>query len=270
MTKSQQKSLKSALNSDEFTRTAYKLPIVLGYDDHGNLLLDDLSTAPHILMGGVAGSGKSVFIQNIIASLTTKLSVEEVKLALFDLKMVEFEYAKTLPHLFGKVINKWDDAVKMLEKLVDTMNERILAMEKAGIVLHFGGSSSREFDEYNLKTGAKIPHLVVVFDEYAELLTDLNKNVEKMILNLLERGHTVGIHLVIASQLTSDTIFTPTIRKSVPTKAAFRVCEIEDSVLMLGCSGAEKLHSYCGEMMYSSALTGKTPKKLSVPYGALK
>ncbi len=267
MTNSQQKSLKSALNSDEFTRTAYKLPIVLGYDDHGNLLLDDLSTAPHILMGGGAGSGKSVFIQNIITSLTSKLSFDEVKFALFDLKMVELEYAKALPHLFDKVVLEWDEAVKMLKKLVDTMNERIMAMKNAGLVVDFDGDCSRSLDEYNLKTGAKTPHLVVVFDEYSELQTETNKEVEKMVLALLERGHIAGIHLVIASQRTSDSIFTPDLQASVSARAAFRTIEMSDRVLILGDQVDENLQLHTGEVMYSSVATGKKPKKINIPYG---
>ena len=267
MANAQQKSLKSAISSDEFTRTAYKLPIVLGYDDYGNLILDDLSTAPHILMGGGAGSGKSVFIRNIIESLTSRLSFEEVKLALFDLKMVEFGYAKTLPHLFEKVVTEWDEAVKMLGKLVDTMNERILTMESAGLTLHFDGNCSNDFDEYNLKTGAKIPHIVVIFDEYAELLTEIDKNVEKMVLALLERGHVAGIHLVIASQRISDSIFTADLLESVSSRAAFRTIEMSDRSLILGDPVDEKLQLRTGEMLYSSIVTDKKPKKINIPYG---
>ena len=254
-----QKSFKSTLSSDEFSRTTYKLPIVLGYDDCDNLALDDLSTAPHILIGGASGSGKSVFIQNIISSLTSKLSSEEVKFALFDLKMVEFGYAKTLPHLFEKVVLDWDQAVKMLKKLVDIMNDRILSMENAGLKLHF--------DEYNLKIGAKMPRIVVIFDEYAELLTEIDKNVEKMVLELLERGHIAGIHLVIASQRTSDSIFTPNLQACASARAVFRACEWNDMVLILGDRVDENLQLHTGEMLYSSIVTDKKPKKINIPYG---
>ena len=267
MTNAQQKSLKATLNSDEFSKTAYNLPIVLGYDDGNNLVLDDLSTAPHILIGGASGSGKSVFIQNIISSLTSKLSSEEVKFALFDLKMVEFGYAKTLPHLFEKVVLDWDEAVKMLKKLVDVMNDRILAMENDGLELHFDDNCSKDFDEYNLKAGAKMPRIVVIFDEYAELLTEIDKNVEKMVLELLERGHIAGIHLVIASQRTSDSIFTPNLQASVSARAAFRACEWSDMVLILGDRVDENLQLHTGEMMYSSIATDKKPKKINIPYG---
>ena len=249
------------LESGEFKNSEYKIPIVIGYDEQNNLLIDDLSRTPHILVGGISGSGKSIFLQNIITCVTSRFTSDEVQLLLFDLKRVEFDYAKELPHLYGNVIRDVDDAVLMLENLVNIMEERLSAMDSAGVLSSLSRKGTPGLDKYNEKSGLKLPRIVAIFDEYAVPVTE-NDKIRDLILKLVAHGHGAGIHLIIASQRTSDEIFTSTMRAIVPTRAVLRVASKDD----LGSLGAEKLPEYFGEMMYSSIWMGSKPIKVKVPY----
>ena len=257
--------LEAALKRQEYLQTNFRIPVILGYRDDGNLLIDDLTRMPHVLIGGVAGSGKSMLIQNMIACLTSRFSPEEVQLMLFDLKKVEFKYTKDMPHLCGDVITDIDTAIEKLRELVDIMNDREEAMERAGIISYLSRNGTNGLDEYNVKTGVRLPRIVVVFDEYAELIMQSDK-VRELILKLVAHGHGAGIHLIIASQRTSDEIFPSELRAFVFTRAAFRVASDEDSWTMLGSLGAENLPCYFGEMLYSTIWMGDEPIKVKVPY----
>ena len=257
--------LEKALESEEFKNSEYGMPIIIGYDERNNLLIDDLSRTPHILVGGRSGSGKSMFLQNIITCLTSRFTSDEVQLMLFDLKRVEFDYAKELPHLYGNVIRDVDDAIQTLENLVNVMEERLSAMDRVGVLSSLSRKGTPGLDKYNAKCGLKLPRIVAILDEYAELAMQSDK-VEDLILKLIAHGHGAGIHLIIASQRTSDKIFTSTMRAIVPTRAVLRVASMEDSFTMLGSLGAEKLPEYFGEMMYSSIWLGGEPIKVTVPF----
>lgn len=258
-------TLEAALKREEYLNTSFKIPIILGYDEKNNLLVDDLTRMPHILIGGVTGSGKSVFIQNMIACLTSHFSPKEVQLMLFDLKKVEFNYAKDMPHLCGDVITDIDTAIEKLRELVDMMNDRSEAIERAGIISYLSRNGTKGLDEYNAKTGVGLPRIVVVFDEYAELIMQSDK-AQELILKLVANAHGAGIHLIIASQRTSDKIFSSNLRAIVCTRAAFKCASDEDSWTMLGSVGAEKLLHHFGEMMYSTIWMGGEPIKVKVPY----
>lgn len=255
--------LEEALTREEYLQTNFKIPIIIGYDDDDKLIIDDLTRMPHILIGGVAGSGKSVFIENIITCLTSRLSPDEAQLMLFDLKKIAFEYAQDVPHLHGDVITDVDTAIEKLQELVGIMNDRSEAMDHVGIIPSLSRKGTRGIDEYNAKTNSKLLRIVVVFDEYSPMQSD---EVHKLILKLLAHGHGAGIHLIIASQRTSDEVFTSTLRALVGTRASFRVTTDEDSWIILGSLGAESLPDYSCEMMYSSFWMGGEPIKVKVPY----
>ena len=256
--------LEKALESEEFKNSEYKIPIVIGYDEHNNLLIDDLSRTPHILVGGMSGSGKSIFLQNIITCLTSRFTSNEMQLALFDLKCVEFEYAKGLPHLFDNVVTERDEAIRTLEKLVDTMHERREAIDSLGIIGSLSRRGTSGLEKYNTKTGKNLPKIVVVIDEYAELVMQSEEAAE-LVYKLALGGHGVGIHMIIASQRASKDIFPSELRAAIPTRASFRLENEDDSHLILGSVGAEKLHDI-GEMLYSSIWHGGAPIKVKVPY----
>ena len=258
--------LEKALESEEFKKSEYRMPIIIGYDDRNNLMIDDLSRTPHILVGGMSGSGKSIFLQNIIACLTSRFTSDEVQLMLFDLKRVEFDYAKELPHLYANVIRDVDDAIQTLEHLVNIMEERLSAMDSVGVLSSLSRKGTPGLDKYNAKCGLKLPRIVAIFDEYAVLAVESDK-VQELLLKLLAHGHAAGIHLLIASQRTSEEIFPWEMRVlMIHTRTALRVASKDDSFTMLGSLGAEKLPEYFGEMMYSSIWMGGKPIKVKVPY----
>ena len=256
--------LEEALKREEYLQSSFRLPVILGYDDNYNLVIDDLSRTPHILIGGVTGSGKSIFIQNLLACLTSRFDADEVQLALFDLKMVEFDYVKDIPHLYGKVVTDIDSAIVRLQELVNIMNDRKSALAQAGVLSSLSSKGTKGLDEYNAKTGSKLPRIVAVFDEYAELIMQ-SEEAEDLILKLVSHGHGVGIHLIIASQRTCDEIFSSTLRAIVPTRAVFKVGDETDSMFMLGYPGAELLPCYFGEMIYFSIWAGR-PQRIRVPF----
>ena len=257
--------LEKALESEEFKKSKYRMPIIIGYDERNNLLIDDLSRTPHILVGGMSGSGKSIFLQNIITCLTSRFASDEVQLMLFDLKRVEFEFVKGIPHLFDKVVTERDVAIRTLEKLVDTMHERREAINSLGIIGSLSRRGTSGLEEYNAKTGKNLPKIAVIIDEYAELVM-ADERVKELLYDLALRGHGAGIHLIIASQRASDEIFPSELRAIISTRAVFRVASKEDSWTMLADLGAEDLTSYFGEMMYSSIWLGGEPVKVKVPY----
>ena len=257
--------LEKALESEEFKNSEYRMPIIIGYDEQNNLLIDDLSRTPHILVGGMSGSGKSIFLQNIITCLTSSFTSNEMKLALFDLKRVEFEFAKGIPHLFDKVVTERDVAIRTLEKLVDTMHERREAINSLGIIGSLSRRGTNGLEKYNAKTGKNLPKIAVIIDEYSELVM-ADERVKELVYDLALRGHGAGIHLIIASQRASDEILPSELRAIISTRAVFRVASKEDSWTMLADFGAEDLPGYFGEMLYSSIWMGGKPIKVKVPY----
>ena len=246
---------------DSEERRCYgNIPVVIGYDERGNLLTDNLSRAPHILVGGMSGYGKSVFLKNIIFDLALGFSSDEMRLLLFDLKMVEFDEANP----FGEVVRSIDGAIEVLKKLAQIMNERRADMDRLGIVGSLSRNGTGGLEEYNARSDKKLPKIVVVIDEYAELVMQSDEAAE-LVYKLALGGHGTGIHMILASQRASEEIFSPELRAAIPTRASFRLENEEDSHLILGSVGAEKLHD-SGEMLYSSIWYGSVPIKVKVPY----
>jgi S-DNA-T family DNA segregation ATPase FtsK/SpoIIIE len=216
---------------------------------------------PHLLVAGCSGSGKSTFLRNVITSITSRFTRDEVKLVLFDLKRTEFDlYAKDYPHSLG-VITDIDSALKMLRHLVDIARERAKLIADAGIISSLRFEGANAIDEYNSKVGSTLPRIVVIIDEFAELMTE-SEEVEELIFELTRCAHGAGIHLVLASQrAASDEIITDRVLANMPTRACFGMADKYDSFRIIGKAGAEDLS--CGEMIYSSI---RTTKKVKVPY----
>ena len=198
--------------------------------------------------------------RNVITSITSRFTPDEVKLVLFDLKKTEFDlYARDYPHASG-VITDIDSAVKMLRYLLDLARERAKLTADAGIIsaLRFEGANA--IDEYNAKTGSALSRIVAIFDEFAELTE--SEEVEELIFELARCAHGAGIHLVLASQrAASDEIITDRILANMPTRACFKMADKYDSFRTIGKAGAEDLS--CGEMIYSSI---RVTQKVKVPY----
>jgi S-DNA-T family DNA segregation ATPase FtsK/SpoIIIE len=245
--------LSLTLKSNEFLNSHHKIPLIIGYDVNDNLIIDDLTRLPHLLVGGAIWSGKSSFLRNLITCMTSLLSPRQLQLIICDPKKIEFDYAKGYPHLLGKVINTFDDAIEQMRKLVDTMNKRTAMLASAGV---------RDLDDYNQKTKSPLPRLVLIVDELADLVI-YSAEIEELIMQLTMKGRRVGIHLILSSQISAPHIFSPIIKANIPSRASFQVSKPSESKVLLEESGAELLSNH-GDMIYSSVTIPTT--RLQAPY----
>ncbi len=244
-------SLRDLLESKEFRRRESHLSFPLGKDVSGSPWVVRLDKMPHMLVAGATGSGKSVCLNTIIVSLLYQNGPDDLKFILVDPKRVELTVYEGIPHLLIPPITKVDDTVNALKWAVREMDRRLDMLGKFGV---------RDLDSYNAKAEAKIPKLVIVIDELADLMTTSRHEVEGLIVRIAQMARAVGIHLVLATQRPSVDVITGLIKANIPARAAFAVASQVDSRTILDCSGAEKLCGR-GDMLYSSAELAK-PKRL--------
>ncbi len=244
-------SLRDLLESKEFRRRESSLSFPLGKDVSGTPWVVRLDKMPHMLAAGATGSGKSVCLNTIIVSLLYQNGPDDLKLILVDPKRVELTVYEGIPHLLIPPITKVDDTVNALKWAVREMDRRLDVLSKFGV---------RDLDSYNAKAEAKIPKLVIMIDELADLMSSSRHEVEGLIVRIAQMARAVGIHLVIATQRPSVDVITGLIKANIPARAAFAVASQVDSRTILDSSGAEKLCSR-GDMLYTSAELGK-PKRL--------
>lgn len=247
--------LKDLLESKAFKERANNMTVALGKDVSGNPWMARMDKMPHLLVAGATGSGKSVCLHSIILSLLYQNGPDDLKLIMVDPKRVEMTVYAGIPHLLIPPITKIDDTVNALKWAVREMERRLDVLSKFG---------ARELDSYNAKAEAKIPKLVIIIDELADLMTTCRNEVEGSIVRIAQMARAVGIHLVLATQRPSVDVITGIIKANVPTRIAFAVASQIDSRTILDASGAEKLLGR-GDMLYSSAELGK-PKRLQGPY----
>lgn len=256
-------NLRSALESEIFQeRHSKKLTVVLGEDVNGDLILGDLEKMPHLMIAGATGTGKSVCINAILLSLLYQNSPEDLGLVLVDPKRVELSFYKNIPHLLAPVVVEPSRAVRVLEWAVKEMSDRLRLLEEAGSkdITSYNEKVSkgkiREIEDKETKTYhhepfPKMPYIVIVIDEMADLMITQGKQVEKLIVRLAQLARAVGIHLIISTQKPSVEAITSLIKSNINTRIAFRVSNNMDSRIILDKSGAEKLLGR-GDMLYSS------------------
>lgn len=212
----------------------------------------DICKMTHLLVAGSSGSGKSVFLGTLIVSLINRYSPQQLRLILIDPKKTEFVIYHDLPHLMiNEIINDPKKAVQSLGWAIGEMNRRYELFEKMSL----SGSHVVNIDEYNanLKEGEeKLPKIVIVVDELADLMLAAKKDVEERIQNLTQKSRAAGIHLIIATQRPSADVITGVIKSNLATRIAFMVPTDVDSRVILDASGAQKLLGY-GDMMYITA-----------------
>lgn len=247
-------SLSEALNDEKYVNSTYQIPIIIGYDIKDNLVIDDLTSLSHLIIGGRSQSGKSSFIKNIIASLASKCTPTEVQIAIIDWNRHEYQYATKYPHLTPGIINTAEKSINHLSCLVDMMNVRLKNFDHLGI---------QSIEEYNRKATTILPRIVLVIDELSDLFKNHYFETEPLIMQLIENGSKVGIHLIIASGYPSVEIFTSQMKHAIPSHASFRVNTNLESRVVLDKPGAESLTD-CGDMLYQSALF-KTITRVQVP-----
>ena len=235
--------LSEILSSENFNKKEIKLPIALGKSISGVPIIADLTSMPHLLIAGTTGSGKSVCINTIIMSLLFKHSPERCKFILIDPKMLELSSYEGIPHLLTSVITDAKKATSALSWTVKEMENRYKLMSSEGV---------RNIDGYNLKHKLKMPYIVVVVDEMADLMLVSGKEVENYVQKLSAMARAAGIHIIMATQRPSVDVITGTIKANFPTRVSFQVSSKIDSKTVLGEQGAEQLLGK-GDMLFMSS-----------------
>jgi S-DNA-T family DNA segregation ATPase FtsK/SpoIIIE len=235
------------------------IPLYLGKDSAGEALVSDLTSMPHLLIAGTTGSGKSVCINSIITSVLLTKRPDEVKMILIDPKMVEMTAFNTIPHLMCPIVTETKMAVQILEWATVKMDERYSLLAEARvkniaeynmldadeIIKRFNPSSEDE----EAKIPKKLPYIVIVIDELADLMMTAAKEIEAYIVRLAQKSRAVGIHIVLATQRPQATVVTGLIKSNMPTRIGFRVAARMDSRIILDQNGAETLLGE-GDMLF--------------------
>jgi DNA segregation ATPase FtsK/SpoIIIE, S-DNA-T family len=235
------------------------IPLYLGKDASGEPLITDLTAMPHCLIAGTTGSGKSVCINTIIMSIMYKQRPDMVKLILVDPKVVEMAPFKEIPHLMCPVINETGRATSVLDWACEKMDERYEFLAEAGVrnIAGYNKLSQEELierfqpgtPEEEAKIPKKLPYIVIIIDELADLMMTSGKEVESFIVRLAQKARAVGIHLILATQRPQATVVTGLIKSNMPSKIAFRVASKMDSRIVLDQNGAELLLGQ-GDMLF--------------------
>lgn len=224
-----------------------KLLFVLGKDLLGEPVFGELNKMPHLLIAGATGSGKSVCVNSIIISILMRAKPDEVKLLLIDPKKVEFTSYQNIPHLIGPIINNGDEANTALKVIVEEMDKRYDLFSKAG-VRNLAGYNEK-VEKFPEEGRSKLPWIVVIIDELADLMLVAAKEVEASIQRITQLARAAGIHLVVATQRPSVDVITGVIKSNIPSRIAFAVSSGVDSKTILDQYGAEKLLGM-GDMLY--------------------
>ena len=246
-------SLREVIDSEEFNQARSKSSFSVGKDISGNCIVGDISKLPHMLIAGTTGSGKSVCMNSIIISLLYKASPDDVKLIMVDPKMVELGIYNGIPHLLIPVVTDPKKAAGSLQWAVTEMMRRYRAMSDAGV---------RDLESYNSiidsqeVDGTKLPQVVVIIDELADLMLVAAKEVEESICRIAQMGRAAGIHLIIATQRPSADVITGLMKANIPSRIAFAVASAMESRIILDTQGAEKLVGR-GDMLYAPIGKGK-------------
>ena len=235
------------------------IPLFLGKDASGEPLITDLVRMPHCLIAGTTGSGKSVCINTIIMSIMYMQRPDLVKLILVDPKVVEMAPFKDIPHLMCPVINDAARATSVLEWACEKMDERYEFLAEAGVrnIKDYNGLTQEELiekfmpatPEEEAKIPKKLPYMIIIVDELADLMMTSGKEVETHIVRLAQKARAVGIHLILATQRPQATVVTGLIKANMPSKIAFRVGSKMDSRIVLDQNGAEVLLGQ-GDMLF--------------------
>ncbi|MCY8581808.1 cell division protein FtsK [Bacillus haynesii] len=244
--------LREMIRSSEFRTNPSPLTAALGLDISGKPVVADLKKMPHGLIAGATGSGKSVCINTILVSLLFKAAPRDVKLLLIDPKMVELAPYNKIPHLVSPVITDAKAATAALKWVVEEMERRYELFAHSGV---------REIERFNEKVreqnmGEKLPYLVVVIDELADLMMVAPNEVEESICRIAQKARACGIHLLIATQRPSVDVITGLIKANIPTRIAFSVSSAVDSRTIIDMAGAEKLLGK-GDMLFLENGSGK-------------
>ena len=247
--------IREIVGAPAFVDHPSKLAFALGRDVAGHPMVTDLAKMPHLLIAGATGSGKSIGLNSMLVSFLYRATPSEVKMILVDPKRVELSMYNGMPHLLTPVITDHQQAVNALRWCVLEMDRRYKMLQEV---------HKRNIDEYNQASLIKMPYLVVVVDELADLMAVSQNEVESAIVRLAQMARAVGIHLVLATQRPSVDVITGLIKANVTARMAFAVASQVDSRTILDMSGAEKLLGR-GDMLYITSDLPK-PKRVQGTY----
>ena len=252
--------LKELIQATASKADDFKIPLFFGKDVSGRALAVDLAKMPHLLIAGRTGTGKSVCLNTLILSILMTRTPDDVKMLMIDPKMVELSPYKNIPHLMHPVITDMKKAEAVLAWAVDKMEERYDLLSKVG-VRHLEGFNKMPRSTVMAKMGIselheeahsvphKMPYIVIIADEMADLMMTSGKDVENHIIRLAQKSRAVGIHLVLATQKPTVDVITGLIKSNLPARVSFQVASKMDSRVVLDENGAERLLG-CGDMLY--------------------
>ncbi|KGR91181.1 cell division protein FtsK [Ureibacillus massiliensis 4400831 = CIP 108448 = CCUG 49529] len=250
-------TLREVLEAKENNRPDSKLLIGFGRDITGQAILAELNKMPHLLVAGSTGSGKSVCINGIIVSILMRAAPHEVKMMLIDPKMVELNVYNGIPHLLAPVVTDARKASQALQKVVSEMERRYDLFSHTGTRnIKSYNDHVQAFNEENDEKHPKLPYIVVVIDELADLMMVASHDVEDSITRLAQMARAAGIHLIIATQRPSVDVITGVIKANIPSRIAFAVSSAVDSRTILDTGGAERLLGR-GDMLFLPAGSSK-------------
>jgi len=253
-------SMRSIIASQQFQETKMELPIALGKTISNEPFIFDLTKMPHLLIAGSTGQGKSVALNVIIASILYKKHPSQVKLVLVDPKSVEFpSYERIENHFLAKLPDAEESIITNTQEVIYTINSLCSEMDTRYSLLKDAGVCN--IKEYNTKLITRklnpnlghryLPYIIIVIDEYADLVMTAGKDIEQPIVCLAQRARAAGIHLIIATQRPTKTVISGKIKANFPARIAFRVFSKDDSRAILDSSGAEQLNGR-GDLLFSS------------------
>ena len=261
--------LSEIFNSPAFTESKSKLTLALGQDITGQPVVTDLAKAPHLLVAGTTGSGKSVGVNAMILSMLFKASPEDVRMIMIDPKMLELSIYEGIPHLLAPVVTDMKLAANALNWCVNEMEKRYRLMSHTGVrnlagfnqkVAEAAARGEKMVNPFTLTPDnpeylEKLPFIVVVVDEFADLMMTAGKKIEELIARLAQKARAAGIHLILATQRPSVDVITGLIKANIPTRIAFQVSSKIDSRTILDQMGAENLLGQ-GDMLFLPPGTG--------------
>jgi S-DNA-T family DNA segregation ATPase FtsK/SpoIIIE len=279
-------TLREILESEEWARTPMRIPIVLGKDVYGKIVLGDLAQMPHCLVAGTTGSGKSVCINAIIASILFRFKPDDLRFVMIDPKVVEMQIYNALPHLIMPVVTDPKKVLLALRWVIQRMEERYRIFAQTGVrnITAFNGRpksrsekevehSGRSIDsddavssgsrDDDLVIPEKLPNIVVIIDELADLMQTAPADVENAIARITQMARAAGIHMIVATQTPRADIITGVIKANIPTRIAFQVASSLDSRVILDENGAERLLGQ-GDMFYRPPGTSRLVRSQGV------
>ena len=225
--------LRDIIESEAFRQSSSKLTVAAGIDLAGSAFVFDLAEVPNLLVAGVTGSGKSVFLSDIILSILYKAKPDEVKFVMFDMKRVELTPYNGTPHMLMPTITETEDGIKALKYLAGEAERREAFLSKANVA---------SIDEYNLQNPSrKKPKIVVIIDEFMGFVRSASEDFTPLLKKIASRSKNTGIHMVLATQRPTVDVISPEIKQLIPCRAAFVVVDRRESRIVIDRTGAERL-----------------------------